>query len=248
MRRRVLGFFVLVTLVGACLGASGERGESASLVLSTGTPPCLFYTRPGQFEIITGNATDAQPALDLATAVWAALAEPLDLPDDGFNTPVSLRLMPAAEWTATTPFTVTVEVPGLVSVRVRWGVGGSTDVLRQALVHGVILRRAVSWHGVGAQLTVPLWLEQGCVGLSRVRELPAEMDSFQQESARFVAVPSLVALLQGERGAGLSRDRQLAALWLLLPRPRVSLNSRAAAWGTGWPTATTTFFISRTST
>ena len=39
---------------------------------------------------------------------------------------------------------------------------------------------------------------------------------FQQDSLQLASVPSLVSLLQWDRAAGESRERELAALWLLL--------------------------------
>jgi hypothetical protein len=162
------------------------------------------------------DAADARRVLALGRAVWAALADPLRLPADGFNTPVSVRLVPAAQWTAPTAFTVTVATPGMVNVRVRWESGLDSNVVRRALVHGLLMRQAVFWYGTTSSLTVPLWLEHACAGLSRAKERPAIMDMFQQDSARLTAAPSLASVLKWERGADPSRERELASLWLLL--------------------------------
>lgn len=175
-----------------------------------------FYTQPGQFEIVVLDASDAQPALALGRSVWRALSVPLALPRDGFTSPVSMRLVPAAKWTEPAPFTTTVEPGGLVSVRVRWG--GDTDpvFVRRAFVQGLILRQAVAWHAVGPTLTVPLWLEQACTEWSLVHERPAMLDQFQQESAGVISPPTLRSLLLWERGAVESRGWELASLWLML--------------------------------
>ena len=224
MSRWWFGFW-LVVLAGACGGVWVNAAEEAPLS-TAGPVPLLLYTKPGQFEIIVVDAVDARSALGVGAAVWGALAGPLELPAEGFNTPVSVRLVPVAQWTAPTSFTVTAETPGLVSVRVRWAAGEGTAELRRAMVHGLILRQAVSWYGVVARITVPLWLEQGFTGLSRVRERPALLDSFQQESARIVTPPSLAVLFQGQRG----RDRELASLWLVLQLQAEAESSGANHW------------------
>ena len=162
------------------------------------------------------DAADARLVLVLGHAVWGALTQPLGLPADGFNTPVSVRLVPAAQWSAPTDFTVTVETPGRVTVRVRWEGGGNSNLVRRALVHGLLMRQAASWYGATSSITVPLWLEHACAGLSRAKERPAIMDMYRQDSLRLASVPSLASVLQWGRGAEESRERELAALWLLL--------------------------------
>ncbi len=190
----------------------------------------VFYTAPGQFEVIVAEVADAQPMLALGRSVWGALSAPLGLPADGFTSPVSVRLVPEKDWDLPAVFTVTVEPAGLVSVRVRWSKAVDPVVVRRALVQGVILRQAVAWHAVGPRLTVPLWLEQACTAWSMVREQPSMMDSFQQESARVVA-PPLRAVLLWERGAVESRGWELASLWLFLQLQ--SEPGPASQWG-GW--------------
>lgn len=174
-----------------------------------------FYTRQDRFEIITANPADAQPALALGRSVWNALAVPLGLPREGFSSPVSVRLVPAGQWPDATPFLVTVEPPGRVMVRLRWADDLEPSVARRAFVQGLILRQAVDWHGVARQLTVPLWLEQACASWVAVRERPAMLDAFQQESLRLDA-PQLEQLLRWQRGEVESRRWELASLWLLL--------------------------------
>lgn len=211
------------------VGASEGEGESKA-ALNEGLTPRVFYTRPGQFEVIVLDAADARLVLALGRAVWGALAEPLRLPAEGFNTPVSVRLVPAAQWSAPTAFTVTVETPGMVTVRVRWEAGVNANVLRRAMVHGLLMRQAASWYGVTSSLTVPLWLEHACAGLSRAKERPAIMDMFQQDSVRLAAAPSLASVLQWEHGAGESRERELAALWLLLQLQAESADGTQWQW------------------
>ncbi len=212
------GLVILGLLAFAQCGLAGatEEVEAPPSALKTEPTPRVFYTRPGQFEIVVMDAEDARRVLALGRAVWEALADPLRLPADGFNTPVSVRLVPAAQWTAPTAFTVTVATPGMVTVWVRWEAGMDANVVRRALVHGLLMRQAASWYGATSSLTVPLWLEHACARLSRAKELPSIMDMFQQDSVRLAAAPSLASVLNWERGADASQERELAALWLLL--------------------------------
>ena len=194
--------------------------------------PRVFYTGPGRFEIVVRDVADAQPALALGRTVWSGLASTLGLPADGFSQPVSVRLVPANLWNEPAVFTVTIEPPGRVTVRVRWADDMDPVVVRRAFVQGLILRQAAAWHGVTPQLVVPLWLEQACTLLSLARERPALLDAYQQDSAGIPVPPALRALLTWERGAVESRSWELASLWLLL-QLQAEAASDAARWG-GW--------------
>ena len=206
----------LVAFAQCRLAGASEEPQAEPGALKTEPTPRVFYTRPEQFEIIVMDAADARRLIAMGRAVWAALADPLRLPADGFNTPVSVRLVPAAQWNAPTAFTVTVATPGMVTVRVRQEAGLDSNVVRRALVHGLLMRQAASWYGATSSLTVPLWLEHACAGLSRAKERPAILDMFQQDSVRLAAAPSLESVLKWDRGSDASHARELAALWLLL--------------------------------
>lgn len=202
----------LLVLAGAMIAGAQE---APSVVENAGPVPRVFYTAPGQFEVIVTEATDAQPMLALGRSVWGALTVPLGLPAGGFTSPVSVRLVPSKDWNVPAVFTVTVEPAGLVSVRVRWSAETDPVVVRRALVQGLIMRQAAAWHAVGPGLTVPLWLEHACTAWSIVKEQPSMLDSFQEESAG-LAAPPLRALLLWERGAVESRGWELASLWLFM--------------------------------
>lgn len=234
--RLVLTWLAVAAVCGGSVaqeaGRSVEAGIAAKAANGPGAEaPRIFYTKPGQFEIIVAKAEDAQPALALGRSVWAGLSGPLGLPADGFSTPVSVWLVPAELWNSPAPFLVTVETPGRVNVRVRWAEDSDPLHVRRAFVQGAILRQAVSWHGISAQLTVPLWLEQAGTAWSLVRERPAMLDSFQQESIGITSVPPLSSLLRWERGAVESRTWELASLWLFLQLQ--SEPGEASRWG-GW--------------
>jgi hypothetical protein len=231
-----VGRWLAVVLGLSTMGiiANAQASEvAASPVASTSSEPTprVFYTKQGQFEVIVLDVADAQHALALGRSVWGALSVPLSLPAEGFNSPVSVRLVPAKQWTEPAVFTVTVEVPGRVNVRVRWSDDVDPVIVRRAFVQGLILRQAVAWHGVGPRLTVPLWLEHACTTWSLIRERPAMQDAFQQESTGIPAPPALRSLLLWERGAVESRGWELASLWLFL-QLRAEADD-APRWG-GW--------------
>lgn len=194
--------------------------------------PRVFYSGQGQFEIVVRDVADAQSALALGRNVWDGLATTLGLPASGFPQPVSVRFVPAEQWQDVAVFTVTVEPPGRVNVRVRWSAETDPLDVRRALVQGLILRQAAAWHGVNPHLTVPLWLEQACTHLSLARERPSMLDMFQQESAAIRLTPPLRGVLTWERGAVESRDWELASLWLLL-QLQSEVAGEPARWG-GW--------------
>ena len=221
---RMSGWRVCAGLLALCAGvhhaARAEDNPSTAATSPQSKPsepaPRLFYTGQGQFEIVVRDVADAQPALALGRSVWDALAGPMGLPAEGFLQPVTVRLVPADQWTQPSVFTVTIENPGRVGVQICWSPDVEPVAVRRAFVQGLILRQAAAWHGVRPELTVPLWLEQALTLLSLVREKPALLDMFQQESAGTPAVAPLRGLLTWERGAVDSRDWELASLWLLL--------------------------------
>ena len=225
------GLAVLAAAAGTVVSQAQDAGSANAVTTVAEPPPRVFYTRQGEFEIIVRDVADAQPALALGRTVWSALIGPLGLPAEGFSSPVSVRLVPADQWTEPAAFTVTVEPPGRVSVRVRWSDDVDPVVVRRAFVQGLILRQAVAWHGIGSQLTVPLWLEHACTAWSLVRERPALLDAFQQESATIPVPPPLRSLLLWKRGSVESRGWELASLWLFLQLQAEA--GEASRWG-GW--------------
>jgi len=228
---RVMLAWLAVAVATSISKAEEMKPSSTVTANAEPAPPRIFYTRQGEFEIIVQDVDVAQPALELGRAVWSALSAPLGLPADGFSSPVSVRLVPAAQWSEPAPFTVVVESPGRVTVRVRWSKEMDTVVVRRAFVQGLILRQAVAWHGVGPHLTVPLWLEHACTAWSLARERPALLDAFQQESAALTSVPPLRALLSWQRGEVESRGWELSSLWLFSQLQAEA--TEPARWG-GW--------------
>lgn len=231
---RLAGVLVAATVSGFAQESSQESATPASdtAVPRAATPvvPRVFHTAPGQFEIVVLDVTDAQQALALGRSVWDGLAGTLGLPSDGFPQPISVKFVPEEYWSSPAVFTVTIEPPGLVDVRVRWTSDVDPMIVRRAFIQGLILRQAAAWHGIGQPVVVPLWLEQACANMSLVRERPAMLDAFQQEAAKNATPPALRALLMWERGEVESRDWELASLWLL-QQLQAEASADPARWG-----------------
>jgi hypothetical protein len=189
----------------------------ASLAFSAATlaapAPVIFQSGPGRFEVAAVDVLAAKTATAAADEAWRTLAAPLGLPES-FSSPVFVRVIPANDWTDPRAFRVLVEPGGVVSVRIAWAEPPSEAVLRRALVQGLLLRLAVTKHGVSDRLTAPLWLEQACVGWWRTRADAAQLDALRLESGRHAA-PALADLLGWQRGGGEPVEWSTGAVWLL---------------------------------
>jgi len=212
----------LPVLVVVALGAFGLGRAATGLSV-----PVIFQSAPGRFEVAALDGGDAQRVAALAAQAWAMLAGPLALPES-FASPVFVRLVPAADWGERSPFRVTVEAGGVVSVRVAWEPMTPEVVVRRALVQGLLMRQAVARHGVNERLTAPLWLEHACVGWWRTRAEPAQLDALKQASAR-LAPPALEDLLRWQRGATEPAPFVDGAVWLL------TFLTGEAGKGAEWP-------------
>ncbi len=175
--------------------------------------PVMFQSAPGRFEVAAVEPNSAQRVVAQAEAAWFHLATPLALPG-AFSSSVLVRLIPATDWAGSVPFRVIVEAGGLVSVRLRWSEDLPEAFVRRALVQGLLMRLAVSQHGVTERLTAPLWLEHACVAWWRTHADPAQLDAVKLSSARS-APPSLDALLDWQRGDDEPAPLTDGALWLL---------------------------------
>jgi hypothetical protein len=191
--------------------------------------PVIFQSAPGRFEVAAMEAVAAQRVAAEATEAWRHLAGPLGLPES-FAAPVMVRLVPAPDWAGMVPFRVFVEAGGVVSVRIRWSEEIEETIIRRALVQGLLMRLAVSRHGVSAQLTAPLWLEQACVGWWRIHAVPAQLDALKQRTAK-VPPPPLTALLGWTRGEEEPGELTDGAVWLL------SFLQAESARGVEWASA-----------
>lgn len=181
--------------------AAVTAGRSAEPV------PVMVQSSPGRFEISAVDSTAAHAVAALAEEAWRWLAAPLDLPA-AFTTPVYVRVIASAP----EPFAVTAEFGGVVSVRV--DAEAQPAQLRRALVQGLLLRLAVSHHGVNQRLAVPRWLEEAGAGWWLTRAEPAQLDAMKQASER-QPPPALETLLRWPHGGGRRPDFSAAAVWLL---------------------------------
>lgn len=201
--------------VAAALAPGGAATPEPDAIPPLPPAPHVFVTGSGEFEINSFDLETAGAGVTVAEEVWQSLERPLELPERGFPSIITVRLVTAAQWSAAVPFQAAAETGGRVTVRVRWSADAAgTEALRHALVQALLMRSAIAWHGLSPALRVPLWLEQGCLGWSLTHTRPALLDEWQQASAR-VAPPPLVRVLGLDRATPPTRAEELGALWLL---------------------------------
>lgn len=200
-------------------------GLVAGLCSAPAAEPVIFRSGAGRFEVAAIDGVAASTVSAMADEGWRILAGPLGLPD-GFSSAILVRLVPAEGWRERGPFRVFVEPGGIVSLRMRWDGAPDTGTLRRGLVQALLIRQAVAFHGVVANLTAPLWLEFGCVGWWHTRSEPAHLDALKHETARLLP-PPLAELLEWQRGAAEPAALQIAAVWLL---SFVQAETAAAEW------------------
>jgi hypothetical protein len=180
--------------------------------LSAAAPPVLIQSAPGRFEIAAVDPTIAHGVATAAEEAWRIFSAPLSLPD-AFPSPIFVRILPPGEMASErAPFYVTVEVGGIVSVRLRADAATLT-MTRRALVQSLLMRLAVARHGLVERLNVPLWLEHGSVGWWETRVSASQLDAVKQRAAA-EAAPTMEALLGWQRGGEEKQSHASAAMWL----------------------------------
>lgn len=189
--------------------------------------PVMVQSAPGRFEVAAVDPSAAHAVAAMAEECWRHLEGPLALPA-AFSSPVFVRLIRTTEAPAEVPvYRVNVEAGGVVSVWIASDAGG--ERLRRALVHGLIARLAVAWHGVGAQPTVPLWLQHAGVGWWQSRTDGAALDALKQRCAQ-LRPPPIAGILDWTAGAAEPPEFRDAAVWLLTFLQQES--GRGGEWGT----------------
>ena len=175
--------------------------------------PVMIQGSPGRFEIAAVDPTLAHGVAAAAEEAWRVLSGPLALPE-AFPSPVYFRINPAEEVKGdTVPFRVTVEIGGIVSVRLRAD-AATVSMTRRALVQSLLMRLAVAKHGVTQYLTVPLWLEHACVGYWQTRVDAARFDALKQRAARD-SPPTVETLVNWKRGEPEPQSHAAGAIWLM---------------------------------
>lgn len=190
----LLGAFLLLSNMGA------SAAEEAT--------PVLVRSAPGRFEIAARDPSAAHGVATLAEETWRLLEAPLGLPS-AFTSAVFVRLV---EERRASSFQVEAEPGGIVSLRIRWvpGEEPAPRTVREALVSGLIVRRAVATHGTTGRVAVPAWLSIGAAGWCETRANPAYADAVKYRSERS-AVPELASVLAATApGEAL----ELGAIWL----------------------------------
>jgi hypothetical protein len=89
-----------------------------------------------------------------------------------------------------------------------------SEVVRRALVQGLLARLGVALHGAAAPPVVARWLEVACVGWWRVRADEAQGDALKQRTARLTP-PPIAALLDWPREGPEHPGFAPGAVWLL---------------------------------
>lgn len=196
------------------------------LGLFAGLRAAVFQSGAGRFEVSAWDADVAREVTAAAEDAWRNLSGPLGLPES-FSSPVFLRVVRPAEWPERSPFLTQVEPGGVVSVRLAWSPTVAARATERAVVQALLMRLAVAQHGVRESLTVPLWLELGCVGWWRARAEAARLDSLKYETRRS-SLPRLSDLLAAQRSDAPSREIELGATWLVTVLS--SESGRTAAW------------------
>jgi hypothetical protein len=183
-------------------------------VFAADAPLVFVQNSPGRFEVAAADATLAHGVASATEELWRVLAVPLALPEL-FSSPIFVRIVQGANETTgeSAAFRVTVEIGGIVSIRLRADAAG-TPAMRHALVQGLLMRIAVAHHGAEPRVTSPLWLEHACLEWWRTRTNAAQFDAVKQETAR-LAVPRLESLLLWRHGSGAPRESIVGSLWLM---------------------------------
>lgn len=155
----------------------------------------VLYARPfGHFEIITAKPDLGPWALEMGDMVWRQLAQVIPLPKSGFSTPIAVRLIPVERWESTEPSLVRIETAGRVTVQMSADDASDGRAMLQALVRGLLVKRASVNTNYGFTETVPLWLELAATQWVLVRTQPSLHDQWCQESAGLRLPPMLTVL------------------------------------------------------
>ena len=196
-----------VTRRGGWLGVGLACIVVSPAIFAAEAVPVMVRTAPGRFEIAAVDSGRAHAIAGQAEEAWQSLATPLEVPTE-FSSPIFVRVLAAA----TEPFAVTAEVGGIVSVRL--DEAATPAQVQRAIVQGLLLRLAVSRHGINERLNVPRWLEEACVGWWQIRTHAARLDALKQASER-IAPPPLATLIEWRHGVPADASLTMGAVWLL---------------------------------
>jgi hypothetical protein len=171
----------------------------------------MVQSAPGRFEIAARDSAVAHALAALAEETWRALEAPLGLPA-GFPTPIYTRVGDGAEADG---FRSAVEPGGVVTLRLAGSGAAPGRAERRALVHGLLLRQAVAWHGAAARPSVAPWLLEAAVRWCETRRNPALVDAAKQAAAQ-QAAPGLEELWAQAGADPAERERRgWGAFWLM---------------------------------
>lgn len=190
---------------------AGALFIAAPVRLAAATP-VLVQSSAGRFEFATVDPSVGHAVATLAEEMWRHLEKPLGLPS-GFSSPVFVRLLPPPGDGRAAAFEINVEPGGVVSLWWR-GSPGEGNLLRRALVRGVLTRLAVAQRGAGAIAAAAPWLEHACVGWWKGRADGAQLDLARLRAAG-MSPPSLASLLDWPAGVDPDPETSSAMFWLM---------------------------------
>jgi hypothetical protein len=186
----------------------------------------MVRTAPGRVEVAAQDGAAAHALAALAEETWRHLAEPFGLPEE-FTTPLYVRLAPQPG----PAFAAAVEPGGVVTLWIHPSETGgrSRPELRRALIHGLLWRLAVAWHGPAAMTAGAGWLEVAAGEWCAVREQPARLDAWKWAAGRRPAPAWAEAAGAGETAAP---DAVRAAASFGLMQWLYAEGARAGEWRT----------------
>lgn len=179
---------------------------------SAAAAPVLIQTSAGRFEVATVDPSSGHAVAAMTDEMWRHLEKPLGLPA-AFSSPVFVRLLPPPEGGRAASFEVNLEPGGVVSLWWR-GDPGQDDLLRRALVRGLLARLAVAQRGAAASAAPAAWLEHACVAWWRVRADGAQLDLARLQTARIPPYP-IAELLDWSPASEPDPVVAAAMLWLM---------------------------------
>lgn len=222
-------FAALVFLIPTCFcSAANEAAPKPRENLS------FYGLESGRFEVAALAGPEGARLGELAEQAWAAWRGPFGLPGR-WPVGITVRLAPAAGWTAgTPPWRVAAEPGGIVSVWIRQA-PAANETWREArlqlaaLAAGAMQRQAIFIGVPPERVTTPAWLGAAAAEAVLVREQPSLSDGWLRGAAALSRAPGLKTVLEWKSAeAEVSGEVRLAAygVWIWLQAE----GTRSGAW------------------
>ncbi len=195
----------LVALFGGFLAAGAEvAAEPVEPVLPPREVVSLYGQGSDRLLVVAEPGAEGRRLAVLSEEAWVIWREPFGLPDR-WPAPVTVRLVPENQWTASEPsWRVVSEAAGIVTVWIK--AGGEPGVARDrrwlmALAEGVLHRQALLLGVTPERLWTPDWLiAGGAEAVLTSGGRVALLDSWRQEARRAGRMPGLMGLFTWKGG------------------------------------------------